>query len=79
MKKQSLIVASLLFLAISCAPRTPLEKLKRDMNRFPEYSIILEDMREDGNFFKDYFHKYKLVHGEKTNAGDTLTYQTEIT
>lgn len=76
MKKQSLIVFSLFLFILSCAPQTPVERLKKDLNRYPEYSIILEDMQEEGNFFKDYFHKYKLVYGEKSNADDTLSYQT---
>jgi hypothetical protein len=79
MKKQILVVASLFFFILSCASRTPLEKIKKDLDRYPEYSIILEDMQEEGNFFKDYFHKYKLVYGERTNAGDTLSYKTGMT
>jgi hypothetical protein len=80
MKKQSLLIASLFFFLLACSPRTPLEKFKKDLNRYPEYSIILEDMREDGNFFKDYYHKYKLVYGEKANPSDSaLTFKDEIT
>ena len=68
------------FLAAGCgSSRSPLERLKRDLAKYPEYSIILEDMKEDGNFFTDYFHRYKYVYGEATGHGDTLTYQNDIT
>ena len=26
-----------------------------------EYSVILEDMKVEGNFMDEYFHKYKLI------------------
>ena len=35
-------------------------------------------MREDGNFFTDYYHKYKTVIGEKPNGGDSLVFRSEI-
>ncbi len=74
-----LLGLSVLFavLLAGCGGSTPLEKLKRDLDRYPEYSIILEDMMVDGNFFKEYYHKYKIIRGEA--AGDSLVYYTEIT
>ena len=79
MKKTSLIVSFLLFFVVSCAPQTPLDQIKRTYDKYPEYSIILEDMQQDGNFFKDYYHKYKIVYGEKAGSGDTLRFQDEVT
>ncbi|WP_139796621.1 hypothetical protein [Desulfacinum hydrothermale] len=38
-----------------------LDKLVRELDRFPEYSIILEDMRRDDGFFPDYQHRYRLL------------------
>ncbi|MEZ4761907.1 MAG: hypothetical protein R3C26_01480 [Calditrichia bacterium] len=35
-----------------------MKKIQRELNDYPEYSIILEDMKMEGTFFKDYFHQY---------------------
>jgi hypothetical protein len=39
----------------------PINKIKKAVTDVPTYSIILEDMKEDGNFFKTYYHKYRVV------------------
>lgn len=79
--RRALKIASylLVMVAISCGASTPLERLKSELSRYPEYSILLEDMKEEGNFFKDYFHRYKLVYAEETGIPDSLVYQSEIT
>ncbi|MCG8604027.1 hypothetical protein MJD09_03380 [bacterium] len=69
----------LALLLLACGSASSLERVKRDLNRYPEYSIILEDMREEGNFFKDYYHRYKVVYGQKAKSGDELEYQNELT
>ena len=80
MKKHLWVLCVLLaVVTISCAGRSPLEGIKREIARYPEYSIILEDMKEEGNFFKDYFHRYKVVYAEKPGIGDSLVYQSGIT
>ena len=66
-------------LLLACGSASSLERVKRDLSRYPEYSIILEDMREEGNFFKDYYHRYKVVYGQKASSGDELEYQNELT
>lgn len=79
MKKRNLLILLLLFYVTACARQTPLEQLKREYDQFPEYSIILDDMLVDGNFFKDYFHKYKVVYGEKDGSEDTLAFRDQTT
>ena len=74
-----LLMAATLVLIAGCAGRSPLEQLQRDLSKYPEYSIILEDMKEEGNFFKDYFHRYKIVFAEATGIPDSLIYRSEIT
>ncbi len=73
-----------LFLAIlsvivfaGCGATKPLEKLQKQLEQYPEYAIILEDMKVEGNVFKDYYHRYKLLYA--TKEGDSLAYHTEIT
>jgi len=77
LKKMSLLLLVVLF--VSCGASTPLKRLQSDLERYPEYSIILADMKEDGNFFKDYYHQYKVVYGEKESGSDSLTYRTQTT
>ena len=69
----------LAFFISACAPSSPLERLNRELSQFPEYSIILEDMKEEGNFFKDYFHRYKIAYGKKSGNSKELEYQSTTT
>ncbi len=56
------ILLGLFFLQAGCGGKDPaLRKLMRRLDRYPEYSIILEDMKVEGAFFKDYYHRYRLV------------------
>lgn len=64
-KKRTLFTATVLWAAISfwgCGrDELPLKKIEKSLANVPEYSIILEDMKEEGNFFKEYSHQYRLV------------------
>lgn len=66
----SCCVAVLIAGCSSSAP--PLDKLKAQLSSAPEYSIILDDMRQDGTFISSYFHQYKVVQGEKSWTTDWL-------
>lgn len=63
---------------LACAPADPLPQLERELDRYPEYSILLEDMREQGNFTTDYYHQYKVVTGERENGSEDLVYHDNI-
>ena len=79
--KNKLNILGIMLLAViaaACGRSTVVEKLQDDLEAYPEYSIILEDMKEEGTFFNDYYHKYKTIYGEKAD-GDSLAYRTEIT
>ncbi len=62
----------------ACGADTPVKRLQSDLDSFPEYSIVLQDMKEEGNFFSDYFHRYKVITGEKVDGADSVSYRTEI-
>ena len=36
-----------------CVAGDPLERLQGELDRYPEYSVILADMREEGTFSTD--------------------------
>jgi len=63
----------MLVLLMSCGSQAPLDRLKAQLDQYPEYSVILEDMKEDGNFIKDYYHRYKVVYSEKPDAEEQST------
>ena len=46
-------------------PRNPVEEMQKSLANAPEYMILLEDMREEGRFFTDYYHKYKVIQGDR--------------
>ena len=68
--KYSLLLIPLLFL--SCRSndfeKSPVDELIRDMTDTPVYSIILYDMNEEGSFFKDYQHQYRIIKESKEGA-----------
>ncbi len=76
-----LIALAAAALCLSCGEgRSPLQQLIRSLSPLPEYSIILEDMRIGGNFFREYEHRYKVVEGTLSEAGSgDLTFQTTTT
>lgn len=41
--------------------RLPVEKFQDTLKAAPSYSVILNDMKEEGNFFREYFHQYRIV------------------
>jgi hypothetical protein len=64
---------SILFLLMAglslsgCGPSAdPLASLKQKLAKEKEYSIVLNDMREEGNFVQSYYHQYRVDIGEKT-------------
>jgi len=62
-----IILVILIFGIAGCGSgNSPLDSLKEQLSNVPTYSIILEDMKEDGSIFTHYFHKYKIAQLEKS-------------
>ncbi len=57
------ILAPIIFsgCAGSSTGELPIDKIKNSLKNQPTYSIILDDMKYEGSFFKTYFHKYLIV------------------
>ncbi len=79
MKAARKITLLTLFLLLACGSSDPLNKLKQSYEHYPEYSILLEDMKEEGIFSKEYYHRYKIVYGEISSETDSLVYRSELT
>jgi len=58
-------IVTVLFL-YGCGNDLPVEDIVKSLRTAPSYSILLEDMEEEGNFFKSYFHKYRIVQENKS-------------
>jgi hypothetical protein len=55
-----------LFVYYGCgkAP-VPLDEIRGALKGVPTYSVIIDDMKEEGNFFKKYYHNYRVIVEEK--------------
>ena len=60
-----------------CGRSDPVEGLKRDLHRYPEYSLIVSDLRIDEGFLPDYFIQFRAVTaaGQRSAGTDTLVYE----
>lgn len=76
MNRLTLLLLPLLALMGCTAVADPLAELQRDLSGYPEYTVILNDYRQEGNFFSTYYQQYKVVIGE--GSGDDLTFREEV-
>jgi hypothetical protein len=67
----SLIPAVLLLFGCGKTP-SPIDKIREALKGVPSYSIVLDDMKESGNFFKSYFHKYQIITDKKITTTDWM-------
>jgi len=68
-----------LIILVGCGVPNPIDKFRTELTRFPEYSVVLSDMKEEGNFSSSYFHQYTIVTGRKEKDKEDLTYDTVTT
>ena len=78
----ALVLASLA-LTTGCGRATdPVQRAARDLERYPEYTLIIEDLKVEDGFFPDYFLRMQIMTaaGQRTSSGqDTLVYKTQMT
>lgn len=56
--------------------------MRRSLDRYPEYSVILNDMNSKGLLVSDYFHRYRVVlpeSGQKTGDGEQPKFTQKMT
>ncbi|MFA0963271.1 hypothetical protein AB9P05_15820 [Roseivirga sp. BDSF3-8] len=58
--------------------KNPLDTLIQQMGTDKDYSIILHDMDVDGNFFKSYKHRYRLIETVDSVPQETYTDWMEV-
>ena len=61
--------------------RDPVRDLGRDLNRYPEFLLIVEDVRVVEGFFPDYYLRFKTLtgSGQRVAGKDTLIYEERTT
>ena len=55
----------LALLLLGCGQRDPVLEMQETLASAPEYTIILDDMQEEGALFAKYYHKYRVLQGER--------------
>ena len=70
-----LMLAIVLPAAAACDTQTPLERLRTQLEPYPEYSVVLQDMDED---LLGYSHRYRVVVGQRQAGSDELAYRESI-
>ncbi len=58
---RSVAMIALLIIAMGCSSENPLNQVLRDYSAYDEFTVLLEDMMEEGNFIHTYSHKFKIV------------------
>ena len=72
----ALVVAMTLPLILAaCSSETPLDRLRAQLDGFPEYSVVLEDM--DSSLF-GYTHRYRVLVGQPQPGSDDLDFQETV-
>lgn len=61
-----ILTSAIILISCSSSRELPITKIQRQMKDVPTYTIILDDMQEEGFFSKRYQHKYKIVTAEET-------------
>ena len=67
---------------LGCGRRQdPVATLSRDLARYPEFSLMVEDTRIQDGFSPDYFLRFKILTaaGQRVDGRDTLIYTDRVT
>jgi hypothetical protein len=59
----------------------PVQELSRDLSQYPEFSLLLDDLRVEDGFFADCYLRFKAVtaSGQRVDGRDTLVYEERQT
>ena len=78
MIRQTLDVLTVLILLTACGQRDPVKEMQNTLASAPEYSIILQDMQEEGVVFTKYYHKYRVLQGERDQQTNWVEVSEDI-
>lgn len=62
---KKIFLVSFLLIVWGCgSPDLPIDRIHQLWANVPTYTIVLQDMKEEGNFFTSYFHQYRIIQPE---------------
>jgi hypothetical protein len=70
-----LLLTVALLTGAACDTQTPLERLQAQLETYPEYSVVLQDMDED---LFGYSHQYQVAVGAPQPGSDELVYREAL-
>ena len=71
----TILLAIVLPAAAACDTQTPLERLQAQLEPYPEYSVVLQDMDED---LFGQSHRYRVVVGQPQAGSEELVYREAV-
>lgn len=71
----AVLLAAALLAGAACETQTPLERLEAQLDFYPEYSVVLQDMSDEGF---GYAHQYRVVVGEAEAGSDEPVYREAV-
>ncbi len=74
------VVLALLIL-VGCGEKDPVRNLSRDLERYPEYSLMVDDTRIEGSLFPDYALRFQVLtaSGRREAGRDSILYEERKT
>ncbi len=74
------VVLALLIL-VGCGEKDPVRNLSRDLERYPEYSLMVDDTRIEGSLFPDYALLFQVLtaSGRREAGRDSILYEERKT
>jgi hypothetical protein len=73
----AVVLAVLIVSGCGGAPPSPLDEIGKALGDVPTYSVVLDDMKEEGSFSKSYYHKYRVVTEDGSRDTDWLVVSKE--
>ncbi len=80
MKKLTFLIAILVFGACGSSReyvQNPVDTLIKEMDKEPDFTVILFDMKEEGSFSTTYKHMYKVIKPAKTDDAKPVSTTTD--
>ena len=76
-----LLVVLALLILVGCGEKDPVRNLSRDLERYPEYSLMVDDTRIEGSLFPDYALRFQVLtaSGRREAGRDTIQYEERKT
>ena len=70
------VAAAVLLLLAGCGNEftgeLPIHRIRAELADVTTYSVVLEDMKEEGNFIRSYYHKYRIIRETKAQTTDWM-------